>query len=115
MTAQTSVSSPAQYSAATRMLLELGLPIHRIGFHQLFIAIPRFAQDPTQSLTRELYPYIAEYFNCPDCRSIEKSIRDVISYAWANGDPSVWQAYFPGLTKPPSNRLFISTFAYRLK
>lgn len=97
------------------MLHELRIRIHRVGYKQLTIAVPRFALDDTQSLTKELYPYVATYFGYPDWRSVERSIRFAILDAWEHRDPDVWEKYFPNQKKPPSNKQFIATLAECLR
>lgn len=97
------------------MLRELQIGVHRLGYRQLFIAIPRYAMDRTQSLSKEVYPYVADYFGCPDWHSVEHAIRVAILDAWEKRDPVVWQGYFPGATKPPTNKQFIAALADRLK
>lgn len=115
METQTTNTFPALQKQAADMLHELGFPIHRLGYKQLCIAIPRFAMDDTQSLTKDLYPYLATYFAYSDWRAAESAIRDVIVAVWADRDPAVWGKYFPNLKKPPSNKQFIATLAERLK
>lgn len=99
----------------TEMLHELALPKHRRGYSCLCIGLPRFAEDTTQSLTKELYPYIAETFDYPDWRAVEHAIRDVIQAAWESRDPAVWEEYFPNQNKVPSNKRFIAALAERIK
>lgn len=98
-----------------QMLHELSFPIHRLGYKQLCIGIPRFALDDTQSLSKDLYPFLADYFGVSDWRAVDSTIRDVILTAWETGDTNVWAQYFPSLRKPPSNKQFIATLAERLK
>ena len=93
------------------ILHELGLPVHRLGYKQLCVAIPLFSENGMLSLTKELYPFIAQQFGCADWRSVEHTIRLAIMYAWENGDRSLWEAYFPYCKKPPSNKQFIATIA----
>lgn len=100
---------------AKEMLHELRLPVHRLGYKQLCIGIPRFALDDTQSLSKELYPYLAARFGSSDWRTAESAIRDVILSAWANRDPAVWDTYFSDLAKAPSNKQFIAALAERLQ
>ena len=102
---------PELHWAASRMLHELGIPIHRIGYKQLCIAIVRFAGNDSQSLTKELYPFIAAQYGYADWHPVEHSIRLVILHAWENRDPGVWYRYFPGLCRQPSNKQFIATIA----
>ena len=107
--------SPILQEQTIAMLHELALPIHRRGYKQLCIGIPRFALDDTQSLSKDLYPYLAEYFNYSDWHAVESSIRDVILDAWEHRNPDVWEKYFPNQTKVPSNKQFIATLAERLR
>lgn len=109
-----------QFSRAWReqtgsMLHELGFPAHRIGYKQLCIAIPRYAQDSTQSIIKELYPYIAVIFGYTGWCAVEHAMRCAIHDAWFNCDPDIWEEYFPNSRKPPSNKLFIATLAERLE
>lgn len=104
-------SLTAHSDTISRILLHFQFPVHRIGYKQLCCAISRFAQDPTQSLSKDLYPYIAEQMGYPDWRAIETAIRGVIADAWRNGNREAWTYYFPGLTCAPSNKRFIATLA----
>ena len=61
----------APHDITCRMLFELGIPVHRAGYRQLCLAIPRFAQNKSQSLTKELYPYIAQTLGHSDWRAVE--------------------------------------------
>ena len=88
---------------------------HRIGYKQLCAAIPCYARDDTQSLTKELYPSIARRFGYPNCGPVEHAIRLAILDGWERGRREVWEGYFPCALRPPSNKLFIATLAERLK
>jgi len=107
------VSAP--YDTLVRILLHLQVPAHRIGYTQLCEAIPRFAQDTTQSITKDVYPYVAAQLGYPDWRAVESAIRDVIADTWENGNRDAWESYFPGYTSAPSNKRFIATLAEYLK
>lgn len=97
------------------MLHELGIAIHRYGYQQLRIGIPQFARDTSQSLDKELYPYISDYLGCSSSSAVERTIRSVIYDAWKHQDPEVWHKYFPDAQKQPSNKEFIATLADRLR
>lgn len=100
----------------TRALLrELDIPVHQNGYAQLCIGLPYFAQKSKPTLSKELYPYIAEEFGGVSADDVESSIRRSIKFAWSNRDPAVWEKYFPKLDKPPSNLVFIATLAEYLK
>lgn len=99
------------YEHTIDLLNEFRFPVHRIGCKQLRIAIPMYAEDSTQCLTKNIYPHIGKVLNCSDWRAVEHSIRDVIVCAWENGDRAAWDKYFPEYKKPPSNKVFIATIA----
>lgn len=106
----------ASHSEQTKaMLLHLQFPVHRNGYKQLCIAVPIYAQDPFQSLTKELYPAIARQLGFSDGKAVEHCIRDCILYAYEHRDPEVWEQYFTNAQKAPSNKQFLSTLAERLK
>ena len=107
------VSTPQEVTVS--MLLELGIPAHRIGYTQLCIAIPHFSKNKMQCLASELYPFVAESFGYSDWRAVEHTIRDIISDAWETRDPDVWKKYFPGCTEAPTNKQFIATLAEYIK
>ena len=44
------------------ILHELRFGVHRLGYKQLLVLIPRYALDSSQSLSKELYPHAAEQF-----------------------------------------------------
>lgn len=103
-------------AAVTRQtLIELGIPINRVGFQYLCIAIPAYAKDSMQSLTKELYPAIGIQFGYPNGYAVERAIRNVIVEAWEHGSADTWAQCFPWCSKAPSNSLFIATLAERLK
>ena len=104
-------NAPATQARVSGMLRELGIPVHRIGYRLLREAIPRFAQDRSQSVTKELYPYLAREFACSGWQAAERSMRIAILSAWERGDPEAWQKYFPGIQKAPCNKQFIATLA----
>lgn len=103
--------SPEAIAECKRILLEIGFPAHRAGYKQLKCGIPRFAMDDQQSLTGELYPYIAETLGYTDERAVERSIRRAILYVWQHGNRDAWEKYFPGCRNVPSNKRFIATIA----
>ena len=73
----------------------LNIPSHREGFQQLRVGIPLYAQDPHQSICKDLYPAIAKICGNSNGKQVEKNVRDAIKYAWAHRNEPVWQQYFP--------------------
>ena len=91
------------------------IPPHTSGYRQLAVAIPLYAQDSNQCLSKEIYPTVARQLGFTSPAAVEHSIRNAISSAWRRRDPAVWDAYFPAGRKPPSNARFISVLAQLLK
>ena len=96
-------------------LRRLNTPVYLSGYRCLCVAIPRFALDISQSMCGELYPAVAEAFGYMDWRAVEFAIRRTILAAWEHRDPDIWNEYFPGSTKAPTNKQFIATLAQRIK
>lgn len=96
-------------------LRRLGIPPHRAGFQQLRVGIPIFTQNENQLMQKELYPVIARLCGNRGADQVERSIREAIGEAWKNRDPAVWEEYFPGWKKAPSNKVFIAVLAQKLR
>lgn len=93
----------------------LGLSAHLSGYRQLCVAIPLFAQNPNQFITKELYPAVSKLCGCSNTACVEHSIRKAIRTAWSHGDIAAWRKYFaPGTSgriRCPSNKEFICRMA----
>ncbi len=94
----------------TNVLLRLGLGAHLDGFRYLLTAIPLYAHDRNQAITKELYVAVAEVHD-KDPRQVERSIRSAIDSAWKRRTDKIWAEYFtpgPDDSVPrPSNGRFI--------
>ena len=103
------------YSKTVHHLHLLNFPVHLDGYRQLCVALPMFAQNPQQLMTKELYPAVAKSCGCKDSRSVEHSIRKAIQAAWAQKDNAIWRKYFPfgprGNIPCPTNKEFICRLA----
>lgn len=96
-------------------LRKLNVPVYLSGYRCLCVAIAVFEQDISQSMCNELYPAVAEELGYMDWRAVEFAIRRTILAAWEHRDEAVWNEYFPGMTKAPTNKQFIATLAQRMK
>ena len=94
---------------------ELNVSMYLSGYRCLCIAIPVFAQDILQSMCNEVYPAVTKKLGSRDWRTVEFAIRRAILVAWEQRNPEKWEAYFPGITKAPTNKQFIATLAQRIK
>ncbi len=101
-------------SAIADLLLSIGYSTKHDGYHYLLAAIPIFAQDMNQCMTKHLYPAIAKPLN-RDPRSIERSIRNATMIAWKKHDSPARQLYFPtapdGSVPRPTNKVLVSHLA----
>lgn len=108
---------PREY--VSNVLLSLGIPTKLKGYGYLREAILLMAKDPTQSITKVLYPEVAAAYKKEniriDAKHVERSIRSAIERAWDQRDAAVWQQYFKpsgdGTPRRPSNGAFISRIA----
>lgn len=102
------------------MLMELGVPAKRDGFSYLQQAIWLFYRDPTQLITKSLYPEVASRSGRhTTAKPVEHSIRSAIGAAWESRNNAVWQRYFTptaeGDVPRPTNTEFISRLALVLQ
>lgn len=91
----------------TDLLLSLGITTKHNGFYYLRHAILLMSKDPSQSVTKVLYPAVGHNFGCSK-ENVERSIRTALDYAWERGNRSLWAHYFPDAGQRPSNAVFLS-------
>lgn len=98
-----------------QILLDIGAPSHLIGYRHILMAVKLLMEDPKMSITRKLYPCIAEAFDSTASR-VERAIRYVIEVAWDRGDLDVLNHYFgntvSSLKGKPTNSHFLIQMAY---
>ena len=99
--------------SVTELLLSLGFSTKHNGFAYLREAILLIAKNPSQSVTKVLYPAVAHSFGCQK-ENVERSIRTALDSAWERGDRQLWNRYFPDAAYRPSNAVFISRIAEAL-
>lgn len=101
----------------SNMLRELSFSTKLKGFRYLPEAVLMLADDPDQSITKELYAALAQRHNTHH-KSVERCIRTAIEKAWARRDDAVWQAYFAAggeqLRERPSNGVLLTCLVQRL-
>lgn len=107
-------SSQEDESKLDTILLLLGFRMSLVGYKYIREAIRMMRDNPGQSITKELYPGIAQRCGGND-KSVERAIRTVIQNAWERRDERIWCAYFPknrnGKITMPSNRDFVVRMA----
>lgn len=84
---------PAPTVDLSTLLLQLNFGSHRDGYRYLIYGAPLFAQNPQQTVTKELYPAIGKHFG-KTSQQVERSIRSATDSAWAQRNEKVWLRYF---------------------
>ena len=117
------ISRPAEpdiEAMVTDIIHEVGIPAHIKGYQYLRNSIIMVVEDLDiiNSITKELYPTVAENFNTTPSR-VERAIRHAIEVAWDRGDPEVLNSFF-GYTianakGKPTNSEFIAMIADKLR
>ena len=104
----------------TNVIHEIGVPAHIKGYQYLRYAIIVAVEDMDviNSITKTLYPMVAEAFGTTSSR-VERAIRHAIEVAWDRGDLETLQKYF-GYTVSntkgkPTNSEFIALIADKLQ
>lgn len=104
----------------TKLLHSLGMPAHVLGYEYtreaIFIALGN--KDILRSITKELYPSVAQAFNTTPSR-VERAIRHAVELACDRGDLDTIQKFF-GFTVSskkgkPTNSEFLSALADHLR
>ncbi len=112
--------NPDVETMVTEMIHEIGIPAHIKGYQYLRHAIMLVIEnlDVINSITKTLYPTVAEDFHTTSSR-VERAIRHAIEVAWDRGDTDVLNSIF-GYTiatskGKPTNSEFIAMIADRLR
>lgn len=102
----------------SNLLLALGVPTKLRGYTYLREAIGLMSGDPSQSITKILYPEVARRCGCASMH-VERGIRSAITAAWAHRDEQLWRLYFApdesGNIRRPTNGEFITRLADGLR
>ncbi len=100
------------------VLTSLGFVVYSNGGKCLVEAIVCFLRNPDQSMTKELYPTVAQLCGGSPAR-VERAIRECIQKAWENRDEAIWRMFFPaardGKIPHMCNTDFIARMAYYLR
>lgn len=96
------------------ILLEIGITPKGKGLDYLTTAIQLYVEQPSQMITKGLYPRICDNMEiwCTPIQ-VERAIRFAIRGAWMDRQNNGWRAYFFGNTedKCPTNADFIAYIA----
>lgn len=107
-------SRPDPRTAASNLVLTLGIRTKLDGYGYLLDAIPLAARNPGISMTKELYPEIGKRHRV-NGGQVEKAIRSAVRSAWERRDEEIWRMYFlpgpDGRVPRPTNGAFITRLA----
>lgn len=105
---------PDPFDYITALLVRLGAPTSQQGFRYLRRGIMLMMEDPSQQLTKSLYPALAAEFGTSHT-NVEKSMRTTVTTAWSRRRDDIWRNYFPttpsGLIPRPTAGQFLSRLA----
>lgn len=107
-------------SMVTNVIHEIGIPAHIKGYQYIRQAIMMaiYDLDIMNSVTKELYPTIAEMFSTTSSR-VERAIRHAIEIAWDRGDTDTLNNVFgytvSQIKGKPTNSEFIAMIADKLR
>ena len=112
-----SVSRPDPRTLVANVLLSLSVPTKLKGYACLREAILEAMRDPSQQLTKEIYPKVGERCEGNGVQ-VERAIRSAIKAAWNRREERVWRLYFrpnmEGILERPTNAAFILGIANRM-
>ena len=107
-----------QQQTVEQLLMTLKFPVSRRGTKLLIKIIPEYAQDPTLSLTKNLYSDAGRIYG-GNAAQVERAIRKVIEDTWMHADVAIWRLFFApdgsGYIPRPTNKEFISAIAQAMK
>jgi two-component system response regulator (stage 0 sporulation protein A) len=108
------IPAPEHRVSVRSMLMELNVPAKRRGFTYLEKCIRQYLKNPGQSLTKGIYPNVAQVHDTKP-EAVERAIRQAVHESWENRNDSIWRMYFnpgrEGKIPRPTNAEFISRLA----
>lgn len=96
------------------LLLDMGFRTNLCGYRYLVSALCILIEHPEQSLTKELYPYVAKQHK-GSWQQIEHGIRLSVADAWENRNPDAWKRYFSNEKRKPTNSVFLTRITQLLQ
>jgi two-component system response regulator (stage 0 sporulation protein A) len=104
----------------TNLMRDVGIPPHMVGYQYMREAIIQAINNSKvfSSITKVLYPAVAEKFNTTP-QKVERAIRNAIESAWSRGNPDSIDSLF-GYTinyskGKPTNSEFIAMMADKVR
>lgn len=94
------------------ILIELDIPVERMGYEFLLRGAVMLYRDCTQRLTKEIYPQVSKSFGGSVGEdTVEGEMRATVKIGWKRGVVEIWEMFFPtpkGAERTaPSNKVFL--------
>lgn len=97
-----------------KLFLEMGVPYKLGGYRYLITGVILYEKNPFQSVTKEIYPMIADEYETTAAR-VERSMRHAIESAWKRADKEAMHNLFGNTIlsdrRNPTNTEFLATCA----
>ena len=110
------ISDPSVY--ITELLNKMGFSARHKGYDYLRQAAILMWKQPGSSITKELYPAVANMFSGTPVQ-VERSIRSALNAAWEQRSDNVWEEFAPrnldGTMQRPSNGYLVARLADLLR
>lgn len=101
----------------SEILVQLSFKNNLSGFRYVVSGLPMFAENPQQTVTKELYPAIAKLHGKTGDQ-VERAIRNAINQAWQRRDERIWRMYFApapnGSIPRPTNGKLLHTLVRQI-
>ena len=93
---------------------EIGILQNLSGYHYVAHAISLLVENPSHrlSMTKEVYPRVAEICNSKNDSSVERAMRHAIERAFYSVSPEVIYGYFGNSIDPEKGKVTNSQFIY---
>lgn len=89
----------------------LGVPTNFKGYQALVYAVTIVSSDPSRSMTKEVYPQVAELVGSTGSR-VERNIRNAVERVFSETDPDILMEYFGNTANGNKGKLTNSEFIY---
>lgn len=100
---------------AHHLLLNLGFRMGFARYECVYLALLLKFQGECGGITKCLYPKVAKLCG-GNTQQVEKAVRDAIKDAVKQGNPIVWQMYFPQASfSCPTNDVFLARMAFAMR
>jgi len=105
----------------TRVMLELGMPVHLRGYHYVreAVCLSIDNMELVGSVTKLLYPEIAKMYRTSN-EKVERAMRSVIEVGWERGNKELYEEIFgysvaDGKKRPTNSEFVLGVADYVIR